>query len=98
MSQLTKVLRDEYERLDRDRVVYSEELMHLPKGYISKKNIRGRVVYYLQYRDGKKIVSKHISRNNVPDVETQIARRKELEVSLRQIAEDQNRLRKILKL
>lgn len=97
MSVLMSVLREELDRLDRQKVAYEAELSELPRGYISKKNIRGKISYYLQYRDGNKIVSKYISVNDLPDVEAQVQRRKRLEASLRRVREDQNKLRKVLK-
>lgn len=96
MSILMEVFKEELDRLVRQQAVYSADLQELPKGYISKKNIRGKESYYLQYRDGDKIVSKYISANDLPDVKEQIRRRKQLEASLRRVKEDQKKLRKVL--
>lgn len=96
MSILMEVFKEELERLDRQAIIYAQDLQELPKGYISKKIIRGNVSYYLQYREGKKIVSKYISIENLPKVEVQVKRRKQLEVSLRRVREDQKKLRKVL--
>ena len=96
MSILMEVLKEELDRLNRQQVVYSADLQELPKGYISKKNIRGKESYYLQHRDGNKIVSKYISAEDLPDVEEQIRRRRQLEASLRRVKEDQKKLRKVL--
>ena len=41
------------ERLD-------EEIAQLPAGYISKKIIRGKVQYYLQWKENGKLKSKYV--------------------------------------
>lgn len=97
MSVLMDVLEEELDRLNRQEVLYKAALKEVGKGYISKKVIRGRVSYYLQWRDGQKIVCKHISREVLPDVEAQIQHRKQLEASLRRVKEDRKKLRKVLK-
>lgn len=96
MSILMEVLQEELERLDRQRQAYELHLSELPKGYISKKNIRGKEAYYLQYREGDKIISKWIPSDDLPQVEQQVKQRKMLEASLRRVKADQKRLRKVL--
>lgn len=97
MSMLMEILKEELDRLDRQQAVYEEDLKDVLKGYISRKNIRGKLSYYLQYREGDKVMSKYISSSDLPYVEAQIKRRKQLEASLRRVREDQKRLRKVLK-
>lgn len=96
MSILMEVLQEELDRLDRQKAAYEADLQEVPRGYISKKNIRGKVSFYLQYRDGAKIVSKYISSEDLPAVEAQVKRRKQLEASLRRVRDDQKKLRKVL--
>ena len=62
MSVLDEVLKEEYDRLIRMRIAMSFEYEALPKGSISKKNIRGCDCYYLQYREGDKVISKYIKK------------------------------------
>lgn len=96
MSVLMEVLQEELDRLERHREIYESALNELPKGYISKKNIRGRESYYLQHRDGGKIVSRYISAEELPEIEEQVQRRKRLQASLRRVKEDQKKLRKVV--
>lgn len=56
-----------------------EQLNLLPKGYISKKVIKGNYYYYLQFIENGKIVSKYIRHNDLHEIEKQIEKRKELE-------------------
>lgn len=96
MSILTEVLREELNRLDRQQAAYESHLRDLPRGYISKKNIRGKESYYLQYREGTRIVSKWVPIANLQVVEDQIQQRKILEASLRRVKGDQKKLRRAL--
>ena len=89
-------LKEELERLERQEAAYEADLLEIPKGYISKKNIRGKIVYYLQYREEQKIISKHISFDELPKIKARVQRRKQLEASLRRVKEDQKKLRKVL--
>lgn len=97
MSILMGVFEEELDRLNRQERVYRAELEECRKGYISKKSIQGREAYYLQWREGQKVKSQYISREDLPNIEAQIKRRKQLEESLRRVKEDQKRLRKVLK-
>ena len=51
------------------------ELRSLPVGYISKKTIKGNVRYYLQHREGSKIVGTYIRNDDVDKVREAIERR-----------------------
>lgn len=96
MSILMEVLQEEMDRLNRQQLAYEADMQELPKGYISKKNIRGKESYYLQHREGSKIISKYISSEDLPDIEASVKRRKQLEASLRRVKQDQKKLRKAL--
>ena len=96
MSILMEVLQEELDRLDRQQAAYELHLQELPKGYISKKNIRGKESYYLQYRDGSKIVSKWIPADDLQKVEKRVMQRRMVEASLRRVKEDRKKLRKAL--
>lgn len=91
-----EVLKEEYDRLERQKNSYERALLELPKGYISKKQIRGKESYYLQHREGQKIVSKYISASDLPEIENQVKQRKQLEKSLKRVAVDMKQLRKVL--
>lgn len=96
MSFLMGVLQEELDRLDQQEIIYARDLQELPKGYISKKKIAGKEYCYLQHRDGGKVVSRYISAAELPKVEVQVKRRKQLEASLRRVREDRKKLRKVL--
>ena len=91
-SVLQMVMLEEYDRLIRLIDGIESELVDLPKGYISKKIINNNEYYYLQWRDGEKIRSKHISSDKVSDLRERVKRRQNLEKSLRSHKTDKRRL------
>ncbi|MBR2674482.1 MAG: hypothetical protein IKE52_03380 [Mogibacterium sp.] len=91
-SVLQMVLLEEYSRLSRMIDGIYKELQSLPKGYVSKKKIRGRDSFYLQWREGDKIKSKYISQQDVEMLSDMVRRRQELEKNLRANKRDMKRL------
>jgi len=69
------------ERIDEIKAL----LNTLPNGYISKKKIKGKQRFYLQFRDGKKIKSRYIKDNELDEITSQIKQRKILEEELKKI-------------
>lgn len=62
MQVLKGILRDSlvyYERLERELV---RRLHRLPKGSIKRRRIKGRVYYYLQQRQGSKVLHRYLGR------------------------------------
>ncbi len=62
MKVLRGILKDSlvyYERLERDLV---RRLGKLPKGSIKRRRIKGRAYYYLQRREGRKILQQYLGR------------------------------------
>ena len=51
------------------------ELESLPKGYISRKVIRGRETYYLQWKENGKVKSRYLKQGEVDGFREQIRRR-----------------------
>ena len=62
MKVLKGILKDSlvyYERLERDLV---RRLSKLPKGSIKRRRIKGRAYYYLQHREGSKVLQQYLGR------------------------------------
>lgn len=59
----------------------------LPKGVLNerKKRYKSKIYsyYYLKYRDGNKVINKHISNESVPEVRNLLAERKKIELEMR---------------
>lgn len=68
------------------------ELESLPKGYISKKIIHEKEYFYLQYKENGKIVSKYIRANDLPSLEEQLNRRKEIEEEIQVLLKKEKNL------
>ena len=60
-------------------------IAELPPGYISKKTIKGKTQYYLQWNDGEKLRSKYIRAEDVETVRGQIEERKKLQEKLKEL-------------
>ena len=97
MSVLDEVMKEEYDRLVRIRSAMSLECAGLPKGSISRKNIRGCVCYYLQYREGDKVISKYIKKAELSELAAKIEKRKNLKKSLRDIESEIKKIERSIK-
>lgn len=60
-----------------------QQIAQLPVGYISKKNIRGKVCYYRQWKEAGKVCSQYIKPEELSNVQEQIALRHSLSDELR---------------
>jgi len=63
------------------------KLKSLPKGIVKRRKIGGRIYYYLQYREGIKIVHKYIGKAKPEIMLKQIKERKSLKAELKKIIE-----------
>jgi len=96
MAILDEVLNEEFDRLQRIRAAMLKELELLPKGYISMKNIHGKQYPYLQKREGSKVVSQSVASHELEDLEQKIARRKQLQASLREVEGNIKKLERVI--
>ena len=60
-------------------------IAELPPGYISKKNIKGKIQYYRQWRENGKLKSKYIRADDVESIRKQIEERKALQEILKEL-------------
>lgn len=80
-------LEKEYQKLIYKATDIRKSLEFLPNGYISEKMIYGTKQYYLQKRNGKKIIGKHISFDELSTVRIGLSKRNVLEKELAEIEE-----------
>jgi len=97
MSVLDEVLKEEYDRLIRMRAAMRLEYDALPKGSISKKNIRGCDCYYLQYREGNRVISKYIKKPELDELSAKIEKRRSLKKSLHDIEAEMKKIERSIK-
>ena len=77
-----KEIYDEYHSLLSQQNAYIEELSLLTEGYISTKTISGRQYFYLQKIINGKINSEYIKNDILPQVKSELIRRKEIEKAI----------------
>lgn len=65
----------------------TRQLNTLPKGYISKKTIKGHEYHYLQWLDNGKIQSQYVREENLLDIYGKLDERKKLENELVKLAD-----------
>ena len=97
---ITAVFADELERTERLIARYEKEISEYPKGSIFRRKIGNGEYLYLNYREGKKVVSKFLGKAetfNTSELESQLARRKELFALLKKLRQDKSALEKELK-
>lgn len=82
MTILEEVLLEEYNRISRTEALIEKEMQDLPKGYISKKRIKGKEYSYLQFRDGNKVCSQYIKASMLSDYVEKLELRKKDEIAL----------------
>lgn len=96
---INSILQDEYERNVRMERRYRKELDALPKGSVLLRNVSNNTYVYLKYREGGKVVSKYLGTADgvdVPDLQSKISRRREIQKLLKKISDEQDDLKKIL--
>lgn len=76
---------------------YTKELETLPKGKITPKTVNGKTYYYLYYRDGKKVVSKYIGKDDkrLTAVREQLTRRSQIEEIIKKLKEEKVKIKKL---
>ena len=67
------------------------------KGNLRKKTINGREYYYLQYREGDKVISKYIKKGELNELAAKIERRRSLKKSLREIDAEMKKIERSIK-
>ena len=77
-----------------EREELEEEIAQLPIGYISKKNIHGKIRYYRQWTENGKIKSQYIKEEELEGIQEQIARRKELQQRLKELGQEEKETRR----
>ena len=77
---------NEYKELLALKLEIEQQLSNLPKGYISKKTIGGKLYLYLQNRNGDTVESRYIKAEEYQDIKNQLSLRKKHEAELPEIS------------
>ncbi|MFH1147223.1 MAG: hypothetical protein V1736_05895, partial [Pseudomonadota bacterium] len=77
-----------------------KSVSELPKGVLNerKKRYKSKVYsyYYLKYRDGNKVINKHVPNESVPEMRNTLAQRKKIEREIQSYKKRIDYLGKIL--
>ena len=75
---------------------YENELSSLPKGSIKTKKVGNKIYYYLNYREGKKVKSKYIGKDekSLIFIKEKLERRIQIEKILKKLKEEQLQIKK----
>lgn len=86
-SLLSLAIKKEEARNAHQLEVYKRELEVLPNGGIQAKTIRGKRYFYLSYRDGKKVSSKYLGKNEdaVYEINELLLRRAQIEKIIKEL-------------
>ena len=97
MSVLSVLITKEENRNRNMIAEYMRGLETLPKGSVKAKTINGNVYYYLVFRNGNKIVSKYIGKDeeSIAIIREQILRRKQVEEIIKRLMEEKKQIEKL---
>ena len=78
-------------------VEYEKELKNLPKGSIKSKTIGKNVYFYLYYRDGKKIISKYLGKDeeSITKIKELLIKRNHIESMLKRLKQEQQEIKRL---
>ena len=97
MSMLMTVISREEARNEKMIIEYTKELEKLPRGKITPKTINDKTYYYLYYRDGKKVVSKYIGKDekSLTEIREGLTRRSQIEEIMKKLKEEKVKIKKL---
>lgn len=97
MTIATQIIDRELERNMRMILEYENELSKLPRGKLIIKKINSYSYFYLKFREGKKVVTKYIGKDNcdVSALQEQLDKRKHIEEMLRRLKSEKRELEKL---
>jgi len=100
MKILNGVLNEELDRLNKLKKNYEKQIAKLPKGSLIRKNVKGNIYYYLNYRQEKKKIFKYIGKlpkKELGNLLDKIEERRKLEKLNKQVKKDIKKLEKMIK-
>ena len=98
MSLITTMLEKERSRNEYMREYYRNQIAALPKGSVVAKKAGNNIYYYLQYRNGPKVLSDYIGKESekVDRVREQTTKRKHFEAMLSKLNKEHAEIQKTL--
>ena len=98
MSLLVRTVQKEKQRIDRMLEAYLKQLDGLPKGTVAEKKSGKNIYYYLKYRDGGKVVSEYLGKDDekVGRMRDLLDKRRHVEGMIKHLREEQALASRIL--
>jgi hypothetical protein len=87
MKVLKNILKESKEYYLGLKKMIERKIKSLPKGSVKERKICGRKYYYLQYREGKKVINKYLGKDKPESLIKQIKERKALLNELKKVNE-----------
>ena len=99
-NMIREMLEEELDRNSRAQEAYAAERDELPRGSVAVKLRGGKAYCYLKYRDGSRIVTDYVgtAAKVEADLRAAVARRKEIEATIRQLKDEQAYIERALAL
>lgn len=93
---MTVISREEA-RNEKMIIEYTKELETLPRGKITPKTVNGKTYYYLYYRDGEKVISKYIGKDDgsLTSIREGLTRRSQIEEIMKKLKEEKAKIKKL---
>ena len=88
MNFILNTILQEKKRIERMLTIYNGKLAMLPKGSICEREVGKSTYYYLKFRDGRKVVSKYIPREDLDHVRKQVEKRRHVEAMICSLQEE----------
>ena len=91
MNLLIRTIQKEKQRIDYMLNVYGKQLDELPKGSVSAKKSGKKIYYYLKYRDGQKVITEYLGKDEekVNQIRTLLDKRRHIEAMIKSLNEEQ---------
>jgi hypothetical protein len=96
MGLLTTTVLKETKRIEYMIDRYEDIRAALPKGTVCKKRIGRKDYYYLKYRDGDRIVSDYIHKEDLENLTELVAHRKHVELMIRSLKDELKTAKKLI--
>ena len=99
MNLLTRTIQKEKQRIEYMLNAYSKQLDELPKGSVAALKSGKNTYYYLKYRDGKRVRTKYIGKDEVTvnQMRALVDKRRHVEAMIKSLREEQALVCKALK-
>jgi hypothetical protein len=95
MEVLKGILDESKEYYEKEQKELDKEISKLPKGSIKKRKLGNKFYYYLQYREGDKILQDYLGKSEPKEIINKLKKRKALEKELKKVKDSLKLLSKV---